>query len=120
MTTPANAQIVFMTRIVLIADDVQKGFFQIGLMLRHEIADTASRLEFALINDGHAVANGFDLPSSCDAKNTVLPSFFQALDDFTNFHAAQRVKPLVGSSRISKSGLLMTPARADALLHALE
>ena len=30
-----------------------------GLVLGDEIADAPRRLEFALVDDGHAVANGF-------------------------------------------------------------
>jgi len=54
----------------------KKAFSRLAWWLRHEIADAAGRLEFPLINDGHAVANGFHLPNSCDEKEHRLALVF--------------------------------------------
>ena len=75
----------------MIADDVQKCFFE-ARAPAHDVTDAAHGLEFALIDDGHAVANGLHFAQLVRLKEHCPALIFQALDDFTDFHAAQRVE----------------------------
>ena len=105
---------------VWIADDIQEGLFQIGLMLRDEIADASRRLEFALVDDGHAVTNGFHFAQFVRRKENGFALVFQALDDFADLHASQRVEAAGRFVENQQVGIIDQRLReADALLHSL-
>ncbi len=55
-----------------------------------DLIHAADRLEFALVNDGHAVADGLDFAEFVRREENGFALVFQALDDFADFHAAQR------------------------------
>ena len=58
-------------------------------------------------------------PSSCDENKTVLPSSFSRWMISRTFIRPTGSRPLVGSSRMSRSGIVDERLRqTDALLHA--
>ena len=78
-----------------------------------------SGLEFALVDDGHAVTDGFHFAQFMRGKENGFALVFQALDDFADFHAAQRVEPAGGFVQNQQVGIVDERLReADALLHA--
>ena len=85
-----------------------------------DIGDGADGFEFALVHDGHAVAYGLNLAEFVRGEEDRFALVLEALDDFADFHAAQRVEAarrLVEDEQIGivDEGL----GEADPLLHAL-
>ena len=77
------------------------------------------RLEFALVDDGHAVANGFHFAQLVRGKEHGFALVFQALDDFADFHAAQRIEAAGRFIENQQIGIVDERLReADALLHS--
>ena len=82
-------------------------------------SDAAHGLEFALVDDGHAVADGFHFAQFVRRKENGFALVFQALDDFADFHAAQRVQAAGRFVQNQQVGIVDERLReADALLHA--
>ena len=119
MTTPAKAQMLFMARIGVDSRRCPERLFRGWRAVAHDVADAARRLEFALADDGHAVADGFHLAEFVRRKENGLALVFQALDDFADFHAAQRVQAAGRLVENQQIGIVDERLReADALLHA--
>ena len=118
MTMPATAIIFFMAWLKFKADDVQKCLFQTRV-LAGDFVDAANGLEFALMNDGDAVADGFNLAEFVRRKEHGFALVLQALDDFADLHAAQRVEAAGRLVENQQIGIVDERlSQADALLHA--
>ena len=82
-------------------------------------ADAADGLEFALMDDGHAVANRLDFAEFVRGKENGFALVLQPLDDFADFHAAQGIKAAGGFVEDEQIGIVdQRLGEADALLHA--
>ena len=100
------------------ADDLEECLFQIFVAARN-FGDRANGLEFALVHDGDAVADGFDFAEFVRGKENGFAVVLQALDDLANFHAAKRVEAAGGFIEHEQIGIVDECLReAGALLHA--
>src|SRR6185295_6166631 len=79
-----------------VTDHFQEDLFEIALMLTDEIVHASFHLEFALVENGHTVADGFHLSQFVRGKEHRLPFVLQALDDLAHLHASERIEAAGG------------------------
>ena len=92
---------------------------RLALIFLHQIVHAALHLEFALVQNGHAVADRFDFAQFVRGEENGFALVFQPLDDFAHFHAAQRVQAAGRFVENQQIGIVdQRLGQADALLHA--
>src|SRR5258706_14906439 len=95
MTILATARMLFIKSVYglgLIADDFQEKLFEVALMLLGEIIDVIFNLEFAFMQNGHAIANRFDFAEFMRREENCFAFVLQPLNDFADFHSPNRVE----------------------------
>ncbi len=87
------------------------------MMLTHDATDVSNGFKFTLMDDGHAVANGFDFAQLVRRKENGFAFVLQTLNDFAHFHSAQRIEAAGRLIKTYSKGMQQRVGLAQALIN---